>query len=81
MIGLRPEHDIDVWRAAQDLGAFRLRDAAGDGDDHASAASRLGSFSGRSRPSSENTFSAAFSRIWQVLKMTMSAPSGVSIGA
>ena len=36
------------------------------------------SFNGFRRPSSENTFSAAFSRIWQVLRMTRSAPSGVS---
>ena len=32
----------------------------------------------RSRPSSENTFSAAFSRMWQVLRITMSAPRGLS---
>ena len=30
----------------------------------------------RSRPSSENTFSSARSRMWQVLRMTMSASSG-----
>ena len=41
----------------------------------------LATFSGRRRPSSENTFSSARSRIWQVLRMTMSAPSGVSDGA
>src|SRR5580700_4429955 len=35
----------------------------------------------RSRPSSENTFSAARSRIWQVLRITMSAASGVATGA
>ena len=39
------------------------------------------SFNTRSRPSSENTFSAAFSRIWQVFKITMSAPSGTAAGA
>jgi hypothetical protein len=38
-------------------------------------------FCSRSRPSSENSFSAAFSRMWQVLRITMSAPSGVSAGA
>src|SRR5688572_31661255 len=27
------EHDIDIRRAADDFGAFRLGDAAGDGDD------------------------------------------------
>ena len=37
-------------------------------------------FRGFSRPRSEKTFSAAFSRIWQVLRMTMSAPSAVSAG-
>ena len=41
----------------------------------------LAAFSGRSRPSSEKTFSVAFSRMWQVLRMTMSAPSGVSVRA
>jgi hypothetical protein len=39
------------------------------------------SFIGRSRPRSENTFSVAFSRMWQVLRMTMSAPSGLSARA
>ena len=38
-------------------------------------------FAPRSRPSSENSFSDAFSRMWQVLRITMSAPSGVSAGA
>jgi hypothetical protein len=38
-------------------------------------------FSGRRRPSSENTFSAAFSRMWQVLRMTISASSAVADGA
>jgi hypothetical protein len=37
-------------------------------------------FSARSRPSSENSFSEAFSRMWQVLRMTMSAASGPSAG-
>ena len=35
-------------------------------------------FSRRIVPSSEKTFSAAFSRMWQVLRMTRSAPSGRS---
>ena len=54
VIGLRPDHEIDGRRAADDLLAFGLRDAAGDGD-----ASRRGprraaaSFSTRMRPSSE----------------------------
>ncbi len=39
------------------------------------------SFIARSRPSSENSLSVAFSRMWQVLRMTMSAPSGASAGA
>ena len=35
----------------------------------------------RSRPSSQNTFSSARSRMWQVLRMTMSASSGTGVGA
>ena len=40
VIGLRPQHDVDVGRARQDLGALGLRHAAGDGQDHASAVRR-----------------------------------------
>jgi hypothetical protein len=36
-------------------------------------------FSRFSRPSSEYTFSVAFSRMWQVLSTTTSAPSGASV--
>ena len=42
MIALRPDHEIDRRRAPHDLGAFGLRDAAGDRDgDAASGARRL----------------------------------------
>ena len=34
VIALRPDHEIDPGRAAEDLLAFGLRDAAGDGDRH-----------------------------------------------
>jgi hypothetical protein len=37
MVGLRPEHDIDIGRAGEDLGPLGLRDAAGDGQDHTPA--------------------------------------------
>ena len=40
MIALRADHDIDRGRAADDLGAFRLRDAAGHRDTHMAAISR-----------------------------------------
>ena len=40
MIALRADHDIDRGRAADDLGAFRLRDAAGHRDAHVAAVSR-----------------------------------------
>ncbi len=40
MIALRPEHEIDRRRAADDLLALGLRDAAGDGDDEAAAFGR-----------------------------------------
>ena len=33
MVGLRTEHDVHVRRAGEDLGAFGLGDAAGDGQD------------------------------------------------
>ena len=57
--------------------ALGLGDAAGDGEHHARRPpARFAAFSSRSRPSSEKTFSAAFSRIWQVLRMTRSASSG-----
>ena len=39
------------------------------------------SFSGRQRPSSENTFSCAFSRIEQVLSRMTSASSGLSVSS
>jgi hypothetical protein len=35
VIGLRADHDVDEGRAADDLRAFGLRHAAGDGDHHA----------------------------------------------
>ena len=31
MVGLRAEDDVDIWGAAQQFGAIRLGDAAGDG--------------------------------------------------
>ena len=37
MVALRPDHEIDRRRAADDLLAFRLGDAAGDRDHHAAA--------------------------------------------
>ncbi len=37
MIALRSDHDIDHRCAADDLSAFRLRNAAGDGDGHLAA--------------------------------------------
>ena len=37
VIALRPDHEIDPGRAAEDLLAFGLRDAAGDGDCHVAA--------------------------------------------
>jgi hypothetical protein len=40
MIALRADHHIDRGRAADDLGAFRLRDAAGHRDAHMAAISR-----------------------------------------
>src|SRR4029450_7480237 len=40
MIALRPDHDVDRWRAADDLLAFGLRDAAGDSDAHLTAIAR-----------------------------------------
>ena len=81
VIGLRAEHDIDPRGAGGDLAPLRLGDAAGDGQHHLAARGALRALASRSRPSSEKSFSVAFSRIWQVLRMTMSAPSGVSAGA
>ena len=40
MIGLRPEDDVDMRRAAQNVLAFRLSDATADGDEHESALGR-----------------------------------------
>ena len=40
MIALRADHDIDHRRAADDLVAFGLRDAAGHGDAHVAALAR-----------------------------------------
>ena len=40
MIALRPDHDVDDRRAADDLLAFGLRDAAGDRDAHVAAVAR-----------------------------------------
>ena len=42
VIALRPDHEIDRRRAADDLLAFGLRDAAGDRDRHAAAFARGG---------------------------------------
>ena len=50
MIALRADHDIDRRRAADDLGAFRLRDAAGHRDTHVAAISR-GLFLDHAQPS------------------------------
>ena len=40
MVALRADHDIDHRRAADDLGAFGLRDAAGHRDAHLAAVAR-----------------------------------------
>ena len=40
MIALRPDHDVDGRRAADDLLALGLRDAAGDRDAHLAAVAR-----------------------------------------
>ena len=40
VIALRPDHDVDGRRAANDLGAFGLRDAAGHRDPHLAALAR-----------------------------------------
>ena len=54
VIALRPDHEIDGRRAAHDLLALGLRDAAGDRDRDAAAFARAASsFSTRRRPSSE----------------------------
>ena len=54
VIALRPDHEIDHRRAADDLRAFGLRDAARDRDRHAAARRGAAScFSTRRRPSSE----------------------------
>ena len=54
VIALRPDHEVDDRRAADDLRAFGLRDAARDRDRHAAALpARPRSFRSRIRPSSE----------------------------
>jgi hypothetical protein len=53
VIALRPDDEIDAGRAADDLGAFGLRDAAGDGDQHAALGCARGPSASRRRPSSE----------------------------
>ena len=53
VIALRADHEVDCRRAAHDLLAFGLRDAAGDRDRHVAAVARGFSFISRSRPSSE----------------------------
>ena len=40
MVALRAHHDIDHRRAADDLGTFGLRDAAGHRDAHVAAIAR-----------------------------------------
>ena len=54
VIALRPDHEIDRRRAADDLLAFGLRDAAGDRDrSRGGPRARPPAFSSRMRPSSE----------------------------
>ena len=54
VVGLRADDEIDGRRAAHDLLAFGLRDAAGDADHHRRGRrARAASFSSRMRPSSE----------------------------
>ena len=53
MIALRADHDVDHGRAADDLLAFGLRDAAGDRDLHVATLRAASSRATRSRPSSE----------------------------
>ena len=79
MIALRPEDQIDGLGTARDLLALGLGDAAGDADLEVPARSRARSSA--SRPSSEKTFSVAFSRMWQVLSTTRSASSITGVGS
>ena len=74
---LRAEHQVDERaRAAVMRLAFLARDAAAHADEHV----RLGFLSARHSPSSENTFSCAFSRTEQVFMSSTSASAGSSVG-
>ena len=75
VIVLRPDHQIDGFLPPQDFRPFGLRHAAGDGDHRVLPGGGAGRFMSRTLPSSENTFSEARSRMWQVLRMTRSASS------
>ena len=73
---LRPEHQIDERRARGDRLALLAGDAAADADDAAPGARALSS---RHSPSSEKTFSCAFSRTEQVFISSTSACAGSSV--
>ena len=53
VIILRTDHQVDSAGAANDFSAFRLRDAAGNREQHAAAIAAAASFSSRMRPISE----------------------------
>ena len=73
---LRPEHEIDERRALGDGLALLARDAAAHADEHVRP---LAFLSSRHSPSSENTFSCAFSRTEQVFMSSTSASAGSSV--
>ena len=76
MQGLRSEHQVDEGRARRDALALLAGDAAAHADDHV----RPQLLEQRAtRPSSENTFSWAFSRTEQVLTSSTSASAGSSV--
>ena len=62
----RPEHEVDLGRALQDLVGFDLRDAARHADDEPGRSC----FKPPRTPSSLKTFASAFSRTEQVFRST-----------
>ena len=73
------QHDIDLRRAPQDLPALRLGHTTGDGDHHACALGRLFLLEAfQPAEFGKHLFRRLSRRYVQVLRMTMSAPWGVS---
>ena len=53
VVGLRPDHEVDLWRAVEQDAALGLRDAAGDPDQQVAAGCLPRRRSCCRRPSSE----------------------------